>query len=187
MAQREIRRGTALIGAALAPICIGGCSRGPNELAAPLAMQVSSSGIAAGVLGKAYTCAGSGISPELLWSAPPAQTRSLALVVTDLDSLFGYRFVHWVAYDIPPGQRELPAGFAAQRTPGGGIERGSNDDGHDGYVPPCPPGGRSHRYEFVVYALDTMANTPGLTKAALFAAIRSHVLAKGELVGLGSH
>jgi hypothetical protein len=107
--------------------------------------------------------------------------------VTDLDSRFGYRFVHWVAYDIPASQRELPAGFAARHGPAGGIERGSNDDGHDGYVPPCPPGGRSHRYQFVVYALDTVVNTPGLTKAALFAAIRGHVLARGELIGLGSH
>ena len=184
---REISRRAALISAALALVCSSGCSRGPNELAAPLAMQVSSSGITAGVLGNAYTCAGSGISPELLWSAPPARTRTLALVVTDLDSLFGYRFVHWVAYDIPASQRELPAGFAAQHAPAGGIERGSNDDGHDGYVPPCPPGGRTHHYQFVIYALDTVVNAPGLTKAALFAAIRGHVLAKGELIGLGSH
>jgi Raf kinase inhibitor-like YbhB/YbcL family protein len=182
-----IVRRAVLIGSVLALACIGGCSRGPNELAAPIAIQVSSPGIAAGVLGKPYTCAGSGISPELLWSAPPARTRSLALVVTDLDSLFGYRFVHWVAYDIPADQRELPAGFAGQKSPPGRIERGSNDDGHDGYVPPCPPGGRTHRYEFVLYALDTVVHTPGLTKAALFAAIRGHVLAKGELIGLGSH
>ncbi|HEY6514631.1 MAG TPA: YbhB/YbcL family Raf kinase inhibitor-like protein [Steroidobacteraceae bacterium] len=187
MTLREISRRAALISAALALVCISGCSRGPNELTAPLAMQLASSGIAAGVLGKPYTCAGSGISPELLWSAPPAQARSLALVVTDLDSLFGYRFVHWVAYDIPASQRELPAGFASGYGAAGGIERGSNDDGRDGYVPPCPAGGRTHRYQFVVYALDTVVNAPGLTKAALFAAIRGHVLAKGALIGLGSH
>jgi hypothetical protein len=186
MRRPEIVHRAALMVSTLALGCIGGCSRGPNELAAPLAIHVSSPGVPSGVLGKTYTCAGSGISPELLWSAPPAGTRSLALVVTDLDSLFGYRFVHWVAYDIPADQRELPAGFAAQPSQAGGIERGSNDDGHEGYVPPCPPGGRTHRYEFVLYALDTVVHAPGLTKAALFAAIRGHVLAKGELIGLGS-
>jgi hypothetical protein len=187
MARPEISRRVALLGTTLALACIGGCSRVPNQLAAPLALQVSSSAIVAGVLGKTYTCAGAGVSPELLWSTPPAGTRSLALVVTDLDSPFGYRFVHWVAYDIPASQRELPAGFAAQRGPLGRIEQGSNDDGHDGYVPPCPPGGRTHRYEFVVYAVDTVVNAPGLTKAALFAALRGHVLAKGKLIGRGSH
>jgi len=180
-----IRR-AALLGTALALTCFSGCGRGPNELAAPLAMQVSSPAVTSGVLGKPYTCAGSGISPELLWGAPPAGTRSLALTVTDLDSLFGYRFVHWVAYDIPATLRELPAGFAAQRSPAGGVERGSNDDGQDGYVAPCPPGGRTHRYEFVLYALDTVVSAPGLTKTALLAAIRGHVLAKGVLMGLGS-
>lgn len=79
------------------------------------------------------------------------------------------------------------ATFARSADPLGGIEQGSNDDGHDGYVPPCPPGGRTHRYEFVVYAVDTVLNTPGLTKAALFAALRGHVLAKGELIGRGTH
>lgn len=187
MAHREIGRRAAALGAAFVLACISGCSRGPDELAAPLAMQISSSAIAAGVLGKAYTCGGAGISPELAWSAPPAGTHSLALVVTDLDSLFGYQFVHWVAYDIPASQRELPAAFASPRGPAGGIERGTNDDGHDGYVPPCPPGGRTHRYAFVVYALDTLVPTPGLTKAALFKAIGGHVLAKGELIGRGSH
>jgi Raf kinase inhibitor-like YbhB/YbcL family protein len=182
----NIRR-TVLIGAVLGLACTAGCGRAPNELAAPLGIQLSSPGIVAGALGKTYTCVGSGISPELLWTAPPGRTRSLALVVTDLDSPLGYRFVHWVAYDIPASERELPAGFGARRTPAGGIERGSNDDGHDGYFPPCPPGGTTHRYDFVLYALDTMVSTPGLSKAALFAAIRGHVLAKGELIGRGTH
>jgi Raf kinase inhibitor-like YbhB/YbcL family protein len=182
-----IIRRCALIGTALAIALTGGCSRTPNELPAPLSIRLSSPAITAGTLGKAYTCGGSGISPELLWSAPPADTRSLALVVTDLDSPFGYHFVHWVAYDIPASQRELPAGFAAQARPSGGIERGSNDDGHEGYFPPCPPGGATHRYDFVLYALDTVVNAPGLSKAALFTAIRGHVLAKGVLIGRGTH
>ena len=179
-------RRAVLIGTALALGCIGGCDRGPNELAAPLALEISSPGIAAGVLGKAYTCAGRGISPELRWSAPPAGTRTLALAVTDLDAPFGYDFVRWVVYDIPASDRDLPADFAAPHPNPGGIERGRNDDGHDGYVPPCPPGGASHRYDFVLYALNTVVNAPGLSKAKLFAAIRGHVLAKGELIGRGS-
>jgi Raf kinase inhibitor-like YbhB/YbcL family protein len=149
-------------------------------------MQLTSPAIAAGMLAKPYTCGGSGISPELLWTSPPARTSSLALVVTDLDSPLGYHFVHWVAYDIPASQHELPAGFAAQPGSSGGIEQGANDDGHQGYFPPCPPGGATHRYDFALYALDTVVTTPGLSKAALFAAIRGHVLAKGVLIGRGT-
>lgn len=178
-------RVTAAMCASLALACVGGCSRGPNELAAPRVLQFSSPGIAAGTLGKAYTCAGAGTSPEMLWGAPPAGTRRLALVVTDLDSPFGYDFVHWVVYDIPATDRALPAGFGAQRTPPRGIQRGRNDDGREGYVPPCPPGSASHRYDFVLYALNTVVGAPGLSKARLFAAIRGHVLAKGQLIGLG--
>jgi Raf kinase inhibitor-like YbhB/YbcL family protein len=180
-----IIRRCALIGTALTITLTGGCGRTPNELAAPLAIQLSSPAIAAGILGKAYTCGGSGISPELRWSSPPAGTRSLALVVSDLDSPFGYHFVHWVTYGIPASQRELPAGFAAH--PAGEIEQGRNDDGHDGYFPPCPPGGATHRYDFAVYALDRVVNTPGLSRAALFSAISGHVLAKGVLIGRGTH
>jgi Raf kinase inhibitor-like YbhB/YbcL family protein len=180
-----IIRRCVLIGTALAVTSIGGCGRTPIELAAPLAIQLSSPAIAAGTIGRAYTCGGAGISPELLWSTPPAGTHTLALVVTDLDSPFGYHFVHWVAYDIPASQRELPAGFAAH--PSGGIAQGRNDDGHDGYFPPCPPGGATHRYDFALYALDTAVNTPGLSKAALFTAMTGHVLAKGVLIGRGSH
>ncbi|HEY7887658.1 MAG TPA: YbhB/YbcL family Raf kinase inhibitor-like protein [Steroidobacteraceae bacterium] len=180
-------RARAALGTALAMSLLIGCARGPNELAAPAVMTVSSPGISGGMLGKPYTCAGQGISPEMVWSAPPGGTRSLALVVTDLDSRFGYDFVHWVVYDIPAGERGLPAGFSAQSAPPRGIQRGRNDDDQRGYVPPCPPGGANHRYAFVVYALGTRVNVPGLSKPKLFAAIRDHVLGKGEVIGDGSH
>ena len=176
-----------LLGTALVMSLLAGCGRGPNELAAPATIRVSSPGIAGGMLDKIYTCAGPGISPEVVWSAPPAGTRSLALVVTDLDSRFGYDFVHWVVYDIPASERGLPAGFAAQHRPPRGIERGRNDDDQQGYIPPCPPGGATHRYAFVVYALGTLVNAPGLSKPRLFTAMRDHVLAKGVVIGGGSH
>ena len=186
MGRRPILIRPSLIGTALALPFLGGCGRGPDELPAPLALSLTSPGIAAGVLDKAHTCGGTGISPALLWGAPPPGTRSLALTVTDLDSPFGYRFVHWVLYDIPATDRGLPAGFAGQRAGPHGVERGRNDNDRDDYVPPCPPGGRAHRYGFVLYALDTAVNTAGLSKAGLLAAIRGHVLAKGELIGRGS-
>src|ERR1035437_1634497 len=57
-----------------------------------------------------YACAdpgppprpGENVSPPLAWSNPPANTKSLALIMQDPDGGFGLGSVHWVAYDIPP-------------------------------------------------------------------------------------
>ena len=70
-----------------------------------------------------YTCTGAGIAPQLAWSAPPARTASLALIVTDPDAP-RRTFVHWVLYDLPAETRALPEGLPAlgqlpeRRTPG---------------------------------------------------------------------
>jgi phosphatidylethanolamine-binding protein (PEBP) family uncharacterized protein len=62
-------------------------------------------------------------SPELSWGAPPERTHSFALIAFDKDSPFGFKFTHWVLYDMPPEKRELaenvpkeaqlPDGFSA--------------------------------------------------------------------------
>lgn len=175
-----------LIGAALALPFLWSCGRAPNELPAPLILSLTSPGIAAGVLDKAHTCGGMGISPALLWDAPPPGTRSLALTVTGPRFPLRVPLRPLVLYDIPATEWELPAGFAGQRPGPPGVERGRNDDDRDDYVPPCPPGRRTHRYGFVLYALDTVVNTTGLSKADLLVAVRGHLLAKGELIGRGS-
>lgn len=130
-----------------------------------------------------YTCDGVNISPPLLWSTPPQNTQSLALIVDDPDAPAG-TFVHWVVYNLPIEHHQLPERVAAQPTiPGGGIQ-GRNDFGRLGYGGPCPPSG-THRYFFKLYALDRSLDlAQGATKAQLLYAMESHVLAKTELVGL---
>ena len=54
-----------------------------------------------GTIPRRYTCDGEDRSPPLLWSAPPAGTGSLALVLDDLDAPGG-RFIHWLAWDMTP-------------------------------------------------------------------------------------
>ena len=115
MARRPILIRPSLIGTALALPFLGGCGRGPDELPAPLTLSLTSPGIAAGVLDKAHTCGGTGISPALLWGAPPPGTRSLALTVTDLDSPFGYRFVHGFSMTF-----RRPTGGYPPASPGSG-------------------------------------------------------------------
>ena len=64
-----------------------------------------------------------------------------------------------------------------------GAEQGLNDWKRADYGGPCPPIGR-HRYFHRLYALDaTLTELLRPTKAALLAAVKSHVLAEAQLVG----
>ena len=56
-----------------------------------------------------YTCQGESISPPLKWTSAPAATASYALIVEDPDAPSG-TFTHWVAFDLPASQTELPEG-----------------------------------------------------------------------------
>ena len=61
------------------------CNRGGNEPSAPHS-NLTSPDFPGGIIGKAFTRDGKGVSPELSWSAAPPGTKSFALVVTDRDS-----------------------------------------------------------------------------------------------------
>jgi hypothetical protein len=149
------------------------------------AMQLSSTAFEPhGEIPERHTCEGDDVAPALAWSALPAGTQSLALVVDDPDApdpaAPQRTWVHWVLYDIPPEATGLAEG--ARSLPSG-TRDGVNDWKRSGYGGPCPPIGR-HRYFFKLYALDSLL--PDLqppTKAVLEAAMRGHVLAQAELVG----
>ncbi len=122
-----------------------------------------------------HTCDGRDLSPPLRWTAPPAGTRSLALLMDDPDAP-GRTFTHWLAWNIPPSARALKAGA---RVPG----EGANDAGRVGYLGPCPPAG-VHRYVFRLYALRTpLRLARGASRAEFLAALRGRVLAVARLVG----
>lgn len=130
-----------------------------------------------------YTCDGQNVSPPLRWNTIPDGAKSIALIVNDPDAPRG-DWVHWVVYDLPASVREL-----GERVPpdegilGNGGRQGKTDFGKIGYGGPCPPSG-THRYLFKVYALDKQLGlSPGATKAQLFKAMETHVLAEGQLVG----
>src|SRR5205085_2509689 len=117
-----------------------------------------------GMIPQQYTCDGANMSPPLSWSGLPAKTASLAVVTEDPDAPKGV-FTHWISFNIPPAEAQMPERVAAERTLQSGARQGSNDFGKVGYGGPCPPSG-SHRYVFKVYALDSMLNLdPGATKA----------------------
>jgi Raf kinase inhibitor-like YbhB/YbcL family protein len=123
-------------------------------------------------------------SPELSWGAAPSGTQSFALLVTDPDAPIG-TFVHWVLYDLPADMRELPQAVRKAEQLPNGSRQGTNDFGEIGYDGPCPPGHSSHHYVFDLYALDTKLNlSPGATRKQVNDAMKGHILARGQLIGL---
>jgi Raf kinase inhibitor-like YbhB/YbcL family protein len=139
---------------------------------------LTSTAFAAGeTIPRRNTCDGEDRSPPLAWSAPPAGTGSLALVLDDPDAPGG-RFVHWLAWGIPPDTDGMAEGEAAP------LE-GRNDFGTVGYRGPCPPRGHGpHRYRFRLHALaEALRLAPGAGVAELERAVTANLLAVAELVG----
>jgi Raf kinase inhibitor-like YbhB/YbcL family protein len=126
-----------------------------------------------------YTCDGENISPQLSWSKGPEGTRSYALICDDPDAPSKV-WVHWIIYNIPAAIHEIPEKAAVIQ----GAKYGKTDSGKTVYGGPCPPSG-THHYHFKVYALDSELNLPaGASKQELESAMKAHILAQGELVGL---
>ena len=147
-------------------------------------LQVQSAAFKEGeLIPQKYTCDGNDVSPPLAWSGAPEKTRAFALISDDPDAPMG-TWVHWVLYNIPAKVIHLAENVPAKSTLDNGACHGTNDFRKLGYGGPCPPSG-THRYFFKVYALDAMLDMPpGATKAKLEMAMRSHVLAEGQLVGI---
>ncbi len=123
-----------------------------------------------------FTCEGADKAPPLQWSAAPAGTKSLAIVVDDADAPKG-TFTQWLVTGIAPsvtsvGKDALPQGAVASK----------NSKGSAGWTGPCPGTSGKHRYVFHVFALDA-AIPPPADKAAFLRAINGHILAEGQLMG----
>ena len=133
-----------------------------------------------------YTCEGDDVSPPLSWDAPPAGTKSFALIVDDPDApdpkAPRMTWVHWVLFNLPATATGLPEAVRKDQLPAGAGE-GINDWKRTGYGGPCPPIGR-HRYFFKLHALDTVLSGLGTpTKAQLEQAMQGHIVGKTELLG----
>jgi hypothetical protein len=169
-----------LVAAAALPGCRGSMLMGQG-------LKLTSNSFQGSQIPAKFTCNGAGISPQLAWSAPPAATASIALIVTDPDAP-GRTFVHWVLYDLPSGTRALSEGLPSQGQLADGARQGRNDFGETGYGGPCPPGNSPHRYVFTLYALDAKLNLPaGATRRQVESAMQGHILARGELIVLYGH
>lgn len=136
-----------------------------------------------GTIPDEYTCDGEDISPTLLWEGLPGGTKSIVLIMDDPDAP-GRTFVHWVIYNIPGSTQKLAKGIPKKEKLADGSLQGMTDFGRAGYGGPCPPPGKPHRYFFKIYAIDKLLDLPsGASKGDVEAAMKGHILAKGELIG----
>ncbi len=125
-----------------------------------------------------YGCDGSNVNPPVKIENIPPEAKSLALVLDDKDAPRG-TYVHWVLWNIDPSVRDIEE----NSVPEGAIQ-GMNDFRKNHYGGPCPPT-RPHRYALIIYALDARLNLgPKSGKAELEKAIKGHIIAQGQLIGV---
>lgn len=122
---------------------------------------------------------GDGTPPPLAWEATSPQPAAYVLICEDPDAPRATPFVHWLVYGIPGEARSLDSNL-------GDFREGLNDQGEAGFAPAAPQRGNGrHRYYFQLFALDQELNLPpGTTYDRLLAAMKGHVIARGELMGL---
>ncbi len=136
---------------------------------------------------KKYTCEGEDISPELVITDIPANAKAIAIICDDPDAPVG-TFVHWVLWNLPVKGAKVVVAENVKKVDklADGTRQGYNDFGKVGYNGPCPPRGHGpHHYHFKVYALDTTLDIKeNVKKADLEKAMKGHILAQGEIVGL---
>lgn len=129
-------------------------------------------------------CGGQNVSPPVSWRGIPGLTQSLVLTIYDPEGRSGAGLWHWIVYDIPASATGI-ASSADGKTLPSPARTGMNGHGLRGYFGPCPPAGKVHHYRFMLYALDesyVQARKTDPPKVVL-AAMSSHVLASGSLIG----
>ena len=130
-----------------------------------------------------YTCDAQDFSPPLSWSGIPDNAKSLVLICDDPDAPFKI-WVHWVAFNIPLEVEGLKEDISKEELAELSIVEGINDFGKVGYQGPCPPSGKTHRYSFRLYALNTTLSLEGgASKKDVIEAMQGYIIAEAKLTG----
>jgi Raf kinase inhibitor-like YbhB/YbcL family protein len=185
---RTIQPARSLLGVVLAASLLTAC-RHTDPVPEPTraagahpdaALTLSSTSFENNQFPKDLTCDGKDMSPALSWTAPPPDTKSFVLTVTDPDA---GTFTHWVLFNLPSTANALPANLPKQGQLPDGSHQGMNDFDKVGYAGPCGPHGSTHRYFFDLFALNnTLDLPPGASRAQVEDAMNTHVLARGKLM-----
>jgi len=144
-----------------------------------------------GLIPISHTQAGAEVSPALAWDNVPPTAASFVLIVHDVDAPIGRGIddvLHWMVWNIPAASRGLPAGVPqGSERPDGSRQISATGPNYRG--PGAPASGPAHHYVFELFALDIMLEVPAVgarpaeTRAAVVAAMATHVRGKAALVG----
>jgi Raf kinase inhibitor-like YbhB/YbcL family protein len=94
-------------------------------------------------------------------------------------------FTHWVIFNLPPETKELTEAVPKDERLASGALHGKNGMMQLGYFGPCPPPGKPHHYNFVLYALDKKLDlAAGASKQQVLEAMQGQILGRGQLIGL---
>jgi Raf kinase inhibitor-like YbhB/YbcL family protein len=132
-------------------------------------------------------CVGGNVSPPLSWTGIPANTKTLAILVTDAEGGRGMGVDHWVSYGIPVSVTSLAEGEVTAPSTKYVGGKGTAGVGH--YMGPCPPVGPAHHYLFTLIATDLAVGSlpAGLTKTQLFERLNGHAFGAASTVGMFGH
>ena len=128
------------------------------------------------------------VFPGLAWSSGPGGTKSYAVIMQDTGAIVrGAPILHWTLYNIPANVTKLEAAMPATGNPPGSSYGPNIRASAQPYMGPRTPPGPKHPYHLQVFALDTtIAANPAITYDELTVAMKDHILASGEVVGMGS-
>lgn len=141
-----------------------------------------------GMIPNKYTGYGEDISPSLTIKNLSEETKSIAIIMDDLDfPLKKDGLNHWLIWNIPKTntiKENIPYGCIVKELNGAmqGIGYGKNR-----YAGPKIPFflKNTHRYVFTVYALDIMLNLAySAKKKDLIKAIDGHIIQSGNIMGI---
>ena len=134
-----------------------------------------------------YTQYRGNIFPGLTWTSGPAGTRSYAVIVQgeSLSRAGAATSIHLTLFSIPGNVTTLKKGMDS---PPPGSTYGPNVHGQNQpYAGPHTHTAAKNGYHYEVFALDSMLDLkPNVEFDALVAAMKGHVLASGELVGVSA-
>src|SRR5215471_16479428 len=126
--------------------------------------------------------------PGLEWSKGPAGTKSYAIIMQDSGFVMrGSPILHWSIVNIPAATTKLAEGMKPEEKPTEAIYGPNYRGATQPYLGPRTPPGPKHRYHLQVLALDTTlpADFAPKTYDELIAPLKDHVVASGEVIGLG--
>ena len=128
-----------------------------------------------------YTCQGEEINPPLKILGVPPASKSLVLIVEDIDPPipFGITITHWVICHLDTNTIEIPEGASLND-----AIIGKRTGGKHEYMGPCPPFG-THRYVFKLFALDEkLALGSDSRKKKVLKAMKGHIIEQTALIGV---